>query len=313
MTSRRASSRCSRPERSTSTPAARPLSTRRRVTSESVRTSRLLRARAGQQVGHCGRIPSPVADRSLPWPVTFGVRAIEVVAALEAERAHRFQERWDHRIGPRDLAHPDRSAVPVIVRVRERIVALGADEVGQHFAITPAPVAHRGPVVEVPRLTAKIHHAVDRTGAADHVPARQRDAPVVQCGLRHRHEAPVERRPRNRRTNGRGNMDERMTIFPTCLEEADRVPAILRQPGREHAAGGAGAHDHEVERVRHHTAADTAMSESRCQRSMLTSEFMTPVARPTNVMSSSGSTQKIVVPAPCWPNVSREVSVPNSA
>ncbi len=251
------------------------------------------------QVGHRGRIPSAVADRSLSQPVTFGVRAVEILAAPETERAHRFQERGNHRIGPRDVAHPDWSAPAVPGRVRVRIVALGADEVRQHVAIAPARVAHRGPVVEVPRLAAKVHHAVDRARPADHAPARQRDAPVVECGLRLGHEAPVERRPGNRRGNRRGNMDEGMAIFAARLEETDRVARIFGQSGREHAAGGAGAHDHEVERVGHHTAADTAMSERRCQRSRFTSEFMTPVLRPTKVMSSSGSTQKIVVPAPC--------------
>ena len=100
---------------------------------------------------------------------------------------------------------------------------------------------------------------------------------------------------------------------PPASSRQTELLRILRQSGREHAAGGAGANDDEVECVGHHTAAETAMSDRRCQRSMFTSEFMTPVARPTKVMSSSGSTQKIVVPAPCWPNVSGEVSVPKSA
>ena len=47
-----------------------------------------------------------------------------------------------------------------------------------------------------------------------------------------------------------------------------------------------------------YSAADTAMSERRCQRSMLSPEFMTPVVSPTKTRSRAGSTQNRVLP---WP------------
>src|SRR6185436_15748387 len=78
-------------------------------------------------------------------------------------------------------------------------------------------------------------------------------------------------------------------------------------------SGCACANDDEVEGFVHYVAAETAMSDRRCQRSMFTSEFITPVVRPTKDMSSSGSTQNSVVPAPWLPKVSGDVSVPKSA
>ena len=45
-------------------------------------------------------------------------------------------------------------------------------------------------------------------------------------------------------------------------------------------------------------AAETAMSERRWKRSMLSTPFMTPAVRQTNVSWRSGSTQKRELPAP---------------
>ncbi len=74
-----------------------------------------VRARAcGAQVGDRGRIAPAIADRALPRAVAFRVRTIEVVIALVAERAHRFEKRANHGVRSRDVRDFDRSIRAVI-------------------------------------------------------------------------------------------------------------------------------------------------------------------------------------------------------
>ncbi len=105
-------------------------------------------------------------------------------------------------------------------------------------------------------------------------------------------------------------------IAPPGLEHADPHFRVLRQATRKHATGRARTDDDVVKGARGGHRASTGRRRVRCPRAAasairLSIVVMRPVMSPTKLMSRSGSTQKIVVPAPCAPKVPGEPRVPN--
>src|SRR5690606_33154746 len=114
-----------------------------------------------------------------------------------------------------------------------------APEVGQHLLVRPAGIAEGGPAVEALALAAHVQQAVDRARSAEHAPAGLLDAPAAEPGLRLGLEFPVDARVEHRLAVPERNVDPRVRVPGTRLEEQDAVAAARRQAVREHAARAA--------------------------------------------------------------------------
>ncbi len=145
----------------------------------------------------------------------------------ELQGAHRIGEYRVQRIGPGDVADPHRPAMAVERRARVFRIVLGAQEIGQHLGKRPAAVPRRRPIVIVLRMAAEIDHAVDRARAAQHAPARDRDAPAFQVLLRHRLQAPAQLLQRQRRADQRRHVDEGVAVLAPRLDQAHSILGIL--------------------------------------------------------------------------------------
>ena len=115
---------------------------------------------------------------------------IEGQADLFRRRDHHLQQR--HLVARR--VGDAQQAVAAAELVRAAVVALHPLEDRQHVLVAPAAVAELRPVIVVLRLAADIDHAVDRARAAQHLAARNLDAPPARAFVRLRRVAPVDGR-----------------------------------------------------------------------------------------------------------------------
>ena len=104
-----------------------------------------------------------------------------------------------------------------------------------------------GPGVVVAGLAAHVQHAVDRTRTAQHLAARDREAPVAGARLGLRVEAPVDAWAVDQLPETDRHMDEGMPVAAAGFEKQHAVARVRAQPVGQHAAGGAGAHHDVVE------------------------------------------------------------------
>lgn len=108
-------------------------------------------------------------------------------------------------------------------------------------------------MVEVFRLSADVDQSVDRTGAAQNLPARCDDIAIEATGLRFGLVAPVIPLVGKEPAEPERNMKPWVPIFGARFEEKYAMPAQRRQTISENAAGATGANDDEVEclKIRH--------------------------------------------------------------
>src|SRR6202034_3717442 len=111
------------------------------------------------------------------------------------------------------------------------------------------------PVLEIERVTAHVHHAVDRGGAAEHLAARGVQAAAVEMRLGLGPVAPVVALHVHRDRERTRHLDPQRAVRAAVLEQQHAVAAVLAQAIGEHAAGRAGADDHVVERFHGNAAA----------------------------------------------------------
>ncbi len=135
----------------------------------------------------------------------------------------------------------------MIRRVAEGFVVLGADEIGEHLRIAPASVSRRSPIIVIFGIAAHVDHAVDRACTAKDAPPRNWNLPSIQVRLRHCPVAPVQARRRERGGNQGRHVNEGMPILESCLDEADAVRFVLRQPVGKDAARCPSSDDYIVE------------------------------------------------------------------
>src|SRR5450759_1572476 len=154
------------------------------------------------QVGVGGAAAQPVALGELEAPNAFLPCAVEVGIVLVSRLAGGLEHRVDERVHRAAVGHPGRPARSV-VRVLAALVVLAALEVRQDIVVAPARTAGVGPAVVIGTVAADVDHRVDRTTAAEHAPAWQVEAPVVQPRLRLAFEVPVEARLKERGKCGR--------------------------------------------------------------------------------------------------------------
>ncbi len=150
------------------------------------------------------------------------------------------------RIGERAVAGLQRARIAAI-SVAACGARFGAPEIRQHVGITPARSAFRFPAIEVLRVAAHVHEAVDRGGAAQALAARRVDPAPAEMRFRFRVVEPVVLLHAHRDRERRGHLDEDRAVRAAVLEQQHAVLAVLGEPVGQHAAGGAGADDHEIE------------------------------------------------------------------
>src|SRR5215831_17123806 len=108
----------------------------------------------------------------------------------------------------------------------------------------PATVAELAPMVEILGLTTNINHAVDRTGAAEHPAARVEDRAPIDAGVWLGPETPGQGRVVEQFDVAGGDVDQRVSVAPTRLDQHDPGPGVPAQPIGEHASRRARADDY---------------------------------------------------------------------
>ena len=134
------------------------------------------------------------------------------------------------------IGHPQWTA-DTVEFVRAALVVLRLLEERQHRIPVPALAAKLAPVVVIRRIAAHIHHAVDRTGAAEHLAARQIQRAVVQCLLGRAVEHPVDARIGKCLGVADGNVDPRIAVANAGFQQQHPIASGLRKAGRHNAAG----------------------------------------------------------------------------
>src|SRR5712671_297194 len=107
------------------------------------------------------------------------------------------------------------------------------------------------PAVEVLALAADVDQAVDRRGAAEHLPARREDAPPVERRLGLGLVGPVHIGPREELAVAERHVDPGIRVARPGFEQQDFVAAVLGQAVGEHAARRPGANDNVVVALLH--------------------------------------------------------------
>ena len=172
----------------------------------------------------------------------FVVAVVEVGAGLDAELLRALLHRFE------DLpAQPLRGDLPAaadaVHRARAAVMVFGLQEVGQDVVPPPAEVPELLPVIVVRRLAPHVDHAVDRGAAAQHLAAGVDEAAPVEAGLRRRLHHPVGAGVADTVEIPHRNMDPVVGVAAAGLQQEHADARIFGEAVREHAAGGAGAHD----------------------------------------------------------------------
>ena len=153
------------------------------------------------------------------------------------------------RVGVAQVHHVQRPA-GAVKGVGAALVVLCRLEHGQHVGPAPAGVALGGPGVVVLGHAARIDHGVDRAGAAQHLAARLVATAAVQARLRHGLKGPVEGMARGGRTRhhaqpGRA-VNQHAGVGRAGLQQRHLHGRVFGEARGQHAAGRAGAHDHDI-------------------------------------------------------------------
>jgi len=204
------------------------------------------------QKGCHTRLAPAIAYVRLPHAEAFRVGAVEIGTMFQAHRSHRFQKACDQRIDLRNVAHGHGPTDAMVRAAGERGIVFRAKKVRQQLGVAPASGTGGSPVVVIPGVTAKVHHAVGGARAAQHTSAREFHAPVVAMLLRHRLVSPAELWVENGEGHGGGHPDERVEITGAGLDQADSHVSTFAQAIGQYAARGACAHNDEVVALRWH-------------------------------------------------------------
>ncbi len=195
----------------------------------------------GTQERRRGTLPTHVALGHVVEADAILHGAVEVVAEGDADALGRPDEPFRQGIVA-DLLRDVEGTARAVELVDETLVVLRLPEVGQDSVVAPAVVAEIAPRVVVEAVAADVDHRVDRRAAAERATLRIVHPAIVQLGLRHGRESPVDVRARELR-EARRHMDQRIPVPSTCLEQQDPVVRLLAQAGGDGASGGAGADD----------------------------------------------------------------------
>jgi len=161
----------------------------------------------------------------------------------------RLQPGVVQRIVQAPIAVIQRTVAAAVLRIAA-LVRIGAAEIGQHIAITPALGALFFPAVEIERVAAYPNHSVDRGRTPQHLAARRGQPSSAQMRLRLGGKTPIVFRHVHRdRQRGR-HLNQHRAIRAAELQQQHAGLAVLGQPVRQYAARRAGA-DYDIVEIIH--------------------------------------------------------------
>jgi hypothetical protein len=148
------------------------------------------------------------------------------------------------------------------------ILVLSLAEKGQHALIVPTDAAELAPTVVVGGSAAHVDHAIQRTGAAEHLATRLVRRAAVETGDGLALEFPIVGIVREELVIADGNVDPRVVVAPASLEQQHSIAARLRQSRGDRASGRSSARYNEIVSVLVHAATRCDCRLSRCYRSV---------------------------------------------
>ena len=228
------------------------------------RQVRALHRRAQEGAGQ--RVPPAVLLVDAEIADAFVVAAVEIVTGGDADCLRGAGEIVQHLPAQALPVHAPRAIAGMRVRCAGRI-ALGSHEIGQHVVPAPAGAAHLPPAVIIRRLPPDIEHAVDRRAAAQHPPARIKQAAAAEARFGLGAEAPVGARIVDAVKIADRDVDPRIIVAPAGLEQQHAQARILAEAGRQHASGTAGTGDDDVVHARPFLLAGLSLAAPGCDTS----------------------------------------------
>src|SRR5262249_5174576 len=87
----------------------------------------------------------------------------------------------------------------------------------------PAGIAELPPMIEVRRLAADVEQAIDRARAAQHLPPRLDDLPVVELGLRLRSVEPIDLTVGEQLAVAERNVNPDMAVMAARLQQENAM------------------------------------------------------------------------------------------
>ena len=134
-----------------------------------------------------------------------------------------------------------------VMLVGAALLMLGAPEIGQHILVRPTGIAELAPQIKILPLAADVDQPVDRARSSEHFAARPQHAPPTQFGERLGLEHPGDLWVEDVSVEPGGDVDPRIAVLATRLQQQHAGSAVGGQAVRQHAAGRAGADNDEVE------------------------------------------------------------------
>ena len=189
--------------------------------------------------------PSPAMHVAVEGGKAFLTIAVDVVGERVARFLHGGEECVEKRTG-RGAAFQHQGTVVAAKVVAAGQTRLHALEVGQAVGVVPCRHAGvGGPACVVQRIAALEDHAVDAAGAAQHLAAPVKDAPVVHVWLRLGCVAPVVARVADGHGQPRGHVDEDVpqVVAAPGLQHQHALVRVRAQAVGQHAARRAAADD----------------------------------------------------------------------
>ncbi len=210
----------------------------------------VLAGQGGLQVGASGAPSAAVVHRHAHPAEPLLLEAVVIRGRGVASLLRRLQPDGVQRVFQRAVSGVQRPGVAAVF-VASLLQRLGPAEIGQHVLVAPARRALLFPPIEVLRVAAHIHHAVDRRRSAQHLAARRVQPAPAQVRLRLGLIGPVIFRHVHRDGQRARHLDQHRGVGPAILQQQDRGRAVLRQPVRQDAASRTRADNHVVIDFRH--------------------------------------------------------------
>ena len=193
------------------------------------------------QVGDGGRRAHAAALGDLVHPDAVLLAVVEVLVASQPGLYAGLDERVRDAVVRALLADRERPA-GAVESGGATLVVLGLDEVRQE--VGPAP-SRDAPGVVVERVAADVDHRVDRRGASEHSPARQRYASLIAVGFRRRVVVPVDLRRAELQVAER-DVDVFVDVRRPGLQQQHLHVRVFAEARRQHAARRSSPDDHVV-------------------------------------------------------------------
>ena len=198
------------------------------------------------EVGVGGAATPTVSHRHVHPAETFLLEAVDVRGLRIAGLGCRRQPGGMQGIAKATIARLQ-LAVAAAVFIAAFLASFGAPEIRQHIAVRPTRCALAGPALEILRITADVHQAVDRRRSAQDLAARGMHAAPIQMRFRLRVIEPVVFRHVHRNRQGRRHLNEDGPVGAAVFQQQHPARTIRSEAIRKHAPGRTRAHDHKIE------------------------------------------------------------------